>query len=63
MVDFIADYLINIRSRRVFPSVKPGYMRPLIPDEAPQEGEPFQDIFEDFENVVLPGVNALRPNG
>jgi len=56
MVDFIADYLTNIRDRPVFPNVKPGYMRPLVPDEAPQEGEPFQDIFKDFENVILPGV-------
>ena len=56
LIDFIADYLTTIRSRRVFPAVKPGYMRPLIPEEAPQEGESFQQIFEDFENVVLPGV-------
>ena len=25
MVDYIADYLENIRERRVFPDVKPGY--------------------------------------
>lgn len=56
MVDFIADYLTNIRSRRVFPAVQPGYMRNLVPDEAPQEGQPFQEIFKDFERVVLPGV-------
>lgn len=56
MVDFIADYLTGIRARRVFPAVKPGYMRPLIPDEAPQEGEAFQDIFEDFQRIILPGV-------
>lgn len=59
MVDFIADYLTGIRARRVFPAVKPGYMRPLIPDEAPQEGEQFQDIFEDFQRIILPGVSAI----
>ena len=32
MVDYIADYLENIRERRVFPAVAPGYMRHLIPD-------------------------------
>ncbi|CAL8131502.1 unnamed protein product [Orchesella dallaii] len=56
MVDFIADYLTGIRARRVFPAVKPGYMKPLIPDEAPQEGESYQDIFEDFQRIILPGV-------
>jgi hypothetical protein len=56
LIDFIADYLTNIRSRRVFPAVKPGYMRTLVPEEAPEDGESFEDIFQDFENVVLPGV-------
>jgi hypothetical protein len=45
-----------ILARRVFPAVQPGYMKPMLPDEAPQEGEPFQDIFEDFQRIVLPGV-------
>jgi len=56
MVDFIADYLTNIRTRRVFPNVKPGYMRPLIDDEAPSQGEPWDDIFNDIERVIMPGV-------
>ena len=36
MVDYIANYLENIRERRVFPDVKPGYLRELLPDHAPQ---------------------------
>jgi aromatic-L-amino-acid decarboxylase len=55
-VDFIADYLTGIRARRVFPAVQPGYMKPMIPDHAPEEGEAFQEIFEDFQRIVLPGV-------
>ena len=31
MVEYIADYLENIRERRVFPDVAPGYIRKLIP--------------------------------
>ncbi|XP_064471206.1 histidine decarboxylase-like isoform X2 [Ornithodoros turicata] len=56
MVDYIADYLENIRSRRVFPDVKPGYMRNLLPTHAPQKGEPWTDIFRDIEDVIMPGV-------
>ena len=37
MVDYIADYLENIRDRRVFPDVKPGYLRDLVPDTAPEQ--------------------------
>lgn len=56
MVDFIADYMENIRDKRVFPSVKPGYMRSLVSNDAPQDGECWDKIFGDFEKVVLPGV-------
>ncbi|XP_050395851.1 histidine decarboxylase [Patella vulgata] len=56
MVDYIADYLENIRSRRVFPDVKPGYMRNLVPDAAPMEGEHWEDIFKDIERVIMPGI-------
>ncbi|CAF0807474.1 unnamed protein product [Adineta ricciae] len=56
MVDFIADYLTDIRSRRVLPNVKPGYMRSMIDDEAPLCGEQWEDIFKDVERVIMPGI-------
>ena len=56
MVDYIADYLQNIRERRVLPDVKPGYMSNLLPESAPLEGEPWQAIFDDVERVIMPGV-------
>ena len=36
MVDYIADYLENIRDRRVFPDVKPGYIRDMLPVHPPK---------------------------
>jgi len=57
MVDFIADYMENIRSRRVFPDVSPGYMTTLVPDAAPLDPEPWQNIFDDVETVIMPGVS------
>jgi len=56
MVDYISDYFENIEDRLPFPGVKPGYMKPLIPDKAPVEGEPWEVIQEDIERVVMPGV-------
>ncbi|KAM7343422.1 histidine decarboxylase isoform 2-T2 [Cochliomyia hominivorax] len=56
MVDYIADYLENIRDRRVFPDVKPGYMKNLLPDSAPIEGEQWDTIFSDVERVIMPGI-------
>ena len=59
MVGFIANYLQNIRSRRVFPDVSPGYMSSLIPDTAPNDPEPWQKIFDDIETVIMPGVSYV----
>ncbi|XP_066441122.1 aromatic-L-amino-acid decarboxylase isoform X1 [Eleutherodactylus coqui] len=56
MVDYIADYLEHIESRTVFPDVEPGYLRPMIPDSAPEEGETYEDIMKDVERVIMPGV-------
>jgi hypothetical protein len=56
MVDYIADYLENIRDRRVFPDVKPGYMRELVSENPPMEGEEWENIFTDVDRVIMPGV-------
>nr|CAD7567540.1 unnamed protein product [Timema californicum] len=56
MVDYIADYLQDIRNRRVYPDVKPGYLRTLVPENAPVEPENWEDIMGDVERVIMPGV-------
>ncbi|XP_030764776.1 histidine decarboxylase [Sitophilus oryzae] len=56
VIDYIADYLENIRERRVFPDKKPGFIRELIPDSAPLKGESWDNIFKDLEKVIMPGV-------
>ena len=56
MVDYIADYLENIKSRRVTPDVEPGYLRELLPSEAPVMGERWDDIISDFETKIMPGI-------
>ena len=56
MVDYIIDYQENIRSRPVVPNVKPGYLPPLLPQSPPDEGECWQDVFQDVEKIIMPGV-------
>ncbi|XP_050445565.1 histidine decarboxylase [Cataglyphis hispanica] len=56
MVDYIADYLENIRCRRVYPAVSPGYLRNVLPASAPVDGESWEDIFADVERCIMPGV-------
>ena len=33
----------------MFPAVKPGYLRDLVPDKAPDMGEDWDSIFADVE--------------
>ncbi|XP_077286059.1 aromatic-L-amino-acid decarboxylase-like isoform X2 [Arctopsyche grandis] len=56
MADYIAKYLENIRDRRVLPEVQPGYLRPLMPETAPEQPEKWQDVMADIERVIMPGV-------
>lgn len=57
LIDYIADYLENIRTRKVFPNdKKPGFLRELIPNSAPIDGEAWPNILQDVEDVILPGV-------
>uniref|UniRef100_A0AAY4DV83 Histidine decarboxylase n=1 Tax=Denticeps clupeoides TaxID=299321 RepID=A0AAY4DV83_9TELE len=56
VVDYITEYLTKIREKRVYPDVQPGYMRDLLPENAPTDAEDWETIFQDFETVVMPGM-------
>ncbi|XP_034031166.1 aromatic-L-amino-acid decarboxylase [Thalassophryne amazonica] len=56
MVDYVVDYLENIEERQVYPDVEPGYLHHLIPTEAPQEPESYEEIMKDVERVIMPGI-------
>ncbi|XP_056299515.1 aromatic-L-amino-acid decarboxylase isoform X1 [Pseudoliparis swirei] len=56
MVDYVADYLENIEQRPVSADVEPGYLRSLIPTEAPLEPDNYDDIIKDVERVIMPGI-------
>ncbi|XP_052742815.1 histidine decarboxylase isoform X2 [Bicyclus anynana] len=56
LVDYIADYLENVRDHRVYPGVQPGYLHARLPTEAPQAPESWDDIFRDVEDHIMPGI-------
>lgn len=58
MVDYIADYLENIRERPVLPSVEPFYIRQVVPADPPEKPEKWSDVFGDIEKVVMNGVRS-----
>lgn len=52
----VADYYDNISSHRVVSSVEPGYLRPLLPAQAPLDPEPIEAIQADVQAKILPGI-------
>jgi aromatic-L-amino-acid decarboxylase len=63
LVDWIADYLGDPARYPVLSRVKPGDIRSALPSHAPEQGEPFDDIFRDFERILLPGVTHWNHPG
>uniref|UniRef100_A0A8D8NBY8 Tyrosine decarboxylase n=6 Tax=Culex pipiens TaxID=7175 RepID=A0A8D8NBY8_CULPI len=56
MIDYICDYGKTIESRDVAPTVDPGFLRQMLPDEAPQKGEDFKRMLEDVEGKIMPNM-------
>lgn len=55
-VDWIADYLRDIRQYPVTPSVEPGDITARLPSQGPEHGEPMEKILEDFRTLIVPGL-------
>ncbi|MEL6559501.1 MAG: pyridoxal-dependent decarboxylase [Bacteroidota bacterium] len=63
MIDWMVDYHANIESLPVKSQVKPGDIMKQIPEDAPATGEAFEKIFDDFKNIILPGMTHWQhPN-
>ncbi|KAI3387514.1 hypothetical protein SNEBB_003086 [Seison nebaliae] len=56
LIHYISNYLTTIRDKRVFPNVEPGYLRELLPNQAPVQGESWQKIMDDFDQFIMPGI-------
>jgi aromatic-L-amino-acid decarboxylase len=55
-VDWIADYLANVREMPVLATTQPGELFDALPAQAPEEGESFRRILRDFDRLVMPAV-------
>lgn len=57
LIDLIADYRQNIAQRPVMAQVEPGYLKAALPGAAPQQGEPFEAILQDVDQLLMPGLS------
>ena len=63
LVDWIADYLTGSERYPVLARVAPGDVRRALPDAAPEQGEPFDAVFADFERVIVPALTHWNHPG
>ena len=54
--DWGADYRESLRERPVRARTQPGEIAAPIAPSAPEEAEPMEQIFADFEKTILPGM-------
>lgn len=63
LADWMADYLRDVKDLPVVPKTEPGSIRAALPAEPPAAGEPFDALFDDFRNLVLPGMTHWNHPG
>jgi aromatic-L-amino-acid decarboxylase len=63
LADWIADYLEDPSRYPVLSRVKPGDIRNALPAQAPEQGERYDAIFQDFERLIVPGLTHWNHPG
>ncbi len=63
MVDWMANYLENIKNYPVKSQLLPNEVRNQLPNSAPVHSESMASIFEDFKEIIIPGMTHWQsPN-
>ena len=57
LVEFVANYLENIRDYAPASSVRPGYLKEFVPDQPPEHPKSWEEVFQDFNKAIMPGVS------
>jgi glutamate/tyrosine decarboxylase-like PLP-dependent enzyme len=57
LVDWLADYRLRVAEFPVMARTAPGEIKAQLPAEPPDEPQPFDQVLEDLEKIVLPGLS------
>jgi len=63
LVDWMADYFQNVGELPITPDVHPGDIMRVLPEAAPDDAESFDRIWEDFQQLILPGMTHWNHPG
>ena len=56
VVDFMADYMRDVREYPVLAQPEPGALIDRLPPHGPETGVPMGEILEDFQKLIVPGL-------
>ena len=56
VADWIADYREGFENVKISPDLQPGEIAARLPTAPPDEAAPFQDIFQEFNEIIMPGI-------
>ncbi|MFN8242136.1 MAG: aminotransferase class I/II-fold pyridoxal phosphate-dependent enzyme [Bacteroidales bacterium] len=63
LVEWMAGYMENVGSYPVKSKVTPGSVFNRLPASPPMQPEPFSAFFDDFNNIIMPGITHWQsPN-
>jgi aromatic-L-amino-acid decarboxylase len=63
VIDWIADYYLDVEKYPVLSPARPGEFRAGLPAHPPQQGEGFEDILADMDRLIMPGITHWQsPN-
>ncbi len=54
--DWVDEYLRRVGELPVAAQIAPGAIRACLPDSAPEQGESFEAMLRDLDEVILPGI-------
>jgi aromatic-L-amino-acid decarboxylase len=54
--DWVESYRRRVGALPVAAQVEPGAIRSSLPDSPPEQGEPFEAMLRDLDEVILPGI-------
>jgi aromatic-L-amino-acid/L-tryptophan decarboxylase len=60
LIDWVADYRARVAGLPVRSPLQPGAVKSQLPTEPPSKPEPFETIFRDLDNIIVPGLSHFQ---
>ena len=60
LIDWIAQYRKSLHEHPVRAQVNPGGIRAQLPTHAPDSPEPFSEVLDDLQKIVVPGITQVQ---